>query len=389
MDPALDKAPNGYVTFNDRGIIIAVNDTLCAMLNYTKTELEGAKFESVLNIAGRIFFQTHFFPLLKMQKKVDEIFLNLSAKDSSLIPVITSSLRNEERDPVINTCVILPVHNRRKYEEEILAAKRQAEEALRENRALTEARREADLHSLELDKKILQLNQVNNNLLQFNNIINHEMQECVRKILVFSRLGRTEDDEDYLLKITQTANRLKVINSSLNAFIGLGLHEGKFEEVDLNSCLDEACLDVLKKTGFEALNFKCDKLPVVEGLFADLKMLFYHLISNSVKFRKQDEVTINVTSVIYQDNIYKMNDRKYDYQDVVRLTITDNGKGFDNKHKEYVFAILKQLNHESPGSGIGLAICKKVLDNHQGSISIDSTEQRGTTVTIVLPLKQY
>jgi sigma-B regulation protein RsbU (phosphoserine phosphatase) len=370
------------------GIIIEANTTICDMLKYTKAEILGTKFESLLNIAGRIFFQTHFFPLLKMQKKVDEIFLSLACRDSALIPVITSSLRQELPDMVINTCVFLPVPNRRKYEDEILAAKKQAQEALRENKELIETRGEINRHTQELDKKIRKLNQVNNEVLQFNNIINHEMQECVRKILLFSRLGLTDNDEDYLSKIIETANRLKTINSSLNTFIGLGYNDNDFQPVDLNECVEQAKMDVIKNTGFAGLTVTGEKLPQVEGSFNDLKLLFYHLISNSVKFRKQEEVSLLISSVIYKENIYKVMNRKYDYQDVVKITLSDNGQGFDNKHKEYVFSILKKLNHESGGNGIGLAICKKILDNHQGAISIDSEENIGTTVQIVLPVKQ-
>jgi sigma-B regulation protein RsbU (phosphoserine phosphatase) len=387
LDHKLDNAPNGYVTFNDKGIIIEVNNTICDMLGYSKAELEETKFESILDIAGKIFFQTHFFPLMKMQKKADEIFLTLKTKNSNLIPVITSAIREEINDHSQCVCVFLPVHNRKKYEDEILAAKRQAQEALRENKELIETREEINRHAKELDKRINELNRMNDEILQFNNIINHEMQECIRKILVFSRLGQEDKNEDYLSRVIETANRLKTINSSLNLFIGLEKEQTDFKPLDLDNCLEQAKNEVIDKIGFTELEIISDKLPEIEGSFNDLKLLFFHLISNSVNFRKGEEVTIFISSVIYKENIYKAIDRRYDYQDVVKITFSDNGQGFDNKHKEYVFSMLKKLNHKTGGSGIGLAICKKILSNHQGNISIDSEENVGTTVKIVLPVK--
>lgn len=387
MDQRTDHSPGGYVTFDDKGIIIEVNSTLCSMLGYTKAELQGKKFESLLDIAGRIFFQTHFFPLLKMQKIVHEIFLNLKVKDSSLIPVLTSSVREENTDGVENVCIILPVYNRIKYESEILAAKKQAEEALKENQELLVTREEIKRHSKELDKKINELNRINDEVLQFNHIINHEMQECIRKILLFSRLGQQDKNEEYLDRIIETANRLKTINSSLNIFISLDPEQTAFDQVDLNSCIEQAKNEAIATLQFDAIELTSDNLPAVEGSFNDLKLLFYHLISNSVKFRRDENVSVAISSIVYKENIYKSISRKYEYHDVVRITFSDNGQGFDNKHKEYVFSILKKLNHKSGGSGIGLAICKKIVDNHRGEISIDSSENIGTTVKIVLPVK--
>jgi sigma-B regulation protein RsbU (phosphoserine phosphatase) len=386
LDQALDNAPNGYLCFNDKGTITDVNNTFCEMLGYSKAELLDAKFESVLDIAGRIFYQTHFFPLLKLQKKVDEIFLNLKAKDAAAIPVITSAKRSGDDEIASNVCVFLPVPNRRKYEEEIINAKRQAQEALNENRELMETREEVNRHSKELDKKVYELDRINNEILQFNNIVNHEMQECVRKILLFSKMGLRENDDDYFSRVIETANKLKTINSSLNSFIGLDKDQKAFRRVDLNECLALAKAEVLEKTGFRGLEMLSDNLPEIEGSAHDLQLLFFHLISNAVKFRKDEQVTICVSSVVYKENIYRVIGRKYEYHDVVKITISDNGHGFDNKHKEHVFAILKKLNHKSDGSGIGLSICKKILDNHQGSISIESAEEVGTTVKVVLPL---
>ncbi|MDF2451444.1 MAG: putative regulatory protein [Bacteroidota bacterium] len=362
---------------------------MCKMLGYDTTELKDAKFETLLDMAGKIFFQTHFFPLLKIKKNVDEIFLHLKSKNSELVPVITSAVREETVNDSRCVCVFLPVPNRKKFEQEILRAKNQAEEALKQNKELIETREEANRHSKELDRKVNELNQKNHEILQFNTIINHEMQECVRKILLFSRLGQQDENTDQYEKIIRSASRLKSINSALNLFISLDKGHTDTRLVNLNQCMEQAKNEVVENTQFTGLELISDTLPEVEGIAEDLKLLFYHLISNAVKFRKDDHVSLRISCTIYRDNIYKETAVKYEYHDVVRIVLSDDGQGFDSTHKEYVFSIFKKLNHDVLGSGIGLAICKKIVDNHGGTISIDSTENVGTTVKVVLPFKYH
>lgn len=383
----LNFAPCGYLGFTNDGTIVHVNETLCLLMGYSKEELTGFKFQMLLTIAGRIFFQTHLFPLLELQEKAEEIFLTFLTKKGVEVPVLLNANRNPSNE-VPNCCVIIPVYNRRKYEEKILVSKKQAEEAVEKNDELIKARQEAEKHAREADKQITRMNRINSELMQFNNIIHHDMQECVRKINIFSTLARTETDEDYLQKISETAARLKAINSSLHLFIRLGIHSDKFSSVDLNKVLQDCSTDVLLASGFKNLNLTSDVLPEVEGSGPQLKLLFYHILHNSVKFRKKDSVSVTVSSVIYEDNIYKNSEDKYDYREVVRIDLIDNGMGFDNKYKEYVLSILKKMEVYNSGTGIGLALCKKVVDNHHGEIAIDSKEGEGTRVIIILPVKQ-
>jgi sigma-B regulation protein RsbU (phosphoserine phosphatase) len=384
-----DNVPNGYVSFNDKGIIVEINATLCKMLGYLKSELDGLKFEYLLDIAGRIFFQTHFFPLLKMQESVHEIFLNLKSKNGTLVPVITSAKKVETGDGTLHVCIFLPVPNRRKYEEEILAAKKKAEQALNENKELIAAREAIQKHSRELNEKVHTLNKLHDELLQFNNIVNHEMQECVRKILLFSRLGQEDKSEDYSEKVIKSAIRLKTINSSLNLFLGLNHENSAMQPVNLNECLKQAEERISEETGFTGLEIVQDTLPEVQGIADDLTLLFFHLLSNAVKFRHGDHVRLSISCAVYRDNIFKETSDTYEYHDVARITFSDDGHGFDSAHKDYVFSMFKKLHSDPLSSGIGLSLCKKIVEKHGGNISIDSIEDVGTTVTIILPFTKY
>jgi sigma-B regulation protein RsbU (phosphoserine phosphatase) len=385
MEQQLDNAPCGYVRFNDNAVILDVNQTLCSMLGYTRGELEGNKFDALLAIAGKIFFQTHLFPMLKLQSGVDEIFLSLRQKNGELLPVILSGKCEGEAAGRICICVLMPVHNRRKYEDEILEAKRQAEQALRDNAALKAATEAADKQAMELDRQLYRISQMNDELMQFNNIIHHDMQECIRKIVTFSKLGQMETEENYLGKISETANKLKAINSSLSTFIRLGVLTSCNEKVNLNDALLDAKAKILESTGFSGLQLSAELLPAIQGSNEQIRLLFYHLLSNSIRYRRGDAVNVVVSSVTFENNVYR-NINRYSYREVVKLNFTDDGQGFDNTHKEQVFAILKKLSAENTASGVGLAICKKIINNHHGEIEINSTIGVGTTVSVLLPL---
>jgi sigma-B regulation protein RsbU (phosphoserine phosphatase) len=388
-DSSLNDVPCGYAAFNDAGILLSVNATLCGYLGYTAQELNGQKFEFILNIAGRIFFQTHLFPMLKMQDRAEEIFLSLSAKNSEMVPVVVNAVRRKNNGDVLNTCVFIPVRNRRQYEDELLAAKKQAEDMLHENKALLLARKESSRHALELDKQLVKLNAMNKELLQFNNIINHDMQECVRKILIFSSLEKSEPEAGYLGRITESAQRLKTINESLNIFINLGTGLRELRSIDLNQCVQKAKEDVVKRTGFSELSIESDLLPVIDGAFNELKILFYNLLHNAVKFRKQEDVRVKITAVTFESNVYRNTSDKYDYREMVRITMTDNSKGFDNQYGESVFNLLDKQHRISGAVGAGLAICKKIVDNYNGEIKIQTSEGNGASVTLTLPLQQF
>jgi len=384
----LDMAPCGYVSFDDRGIIVGINLTLAAWLGYAVNELVGQKLERIMNIAGRIFFQTHLFPLLKLHGKADEIFLSLSRKDGELIPVVTSGKRETDGGAPVSTCIFLPVYHRRKYEDEIIEARRAAEKALKENSDLISARAEAELHALELDRQLGRLNQMNSDLVEFSKIINHDMQECVRKIQLFTSIAMREPERHSALKkVQESAYRLQSIIASLELFIDLGNQEQAFREVDLNDCAARALESVKEETDFRHIRFECDELPHMQGIEPQLTLLFYHLFRNSVKFRRESEVRISITSAVFEDNYYKNLSGKYAYGVALRLRLTDNGAGVDSRFESVLFRPFTTLSQDNTVRlGFGLAICKKIVTNHFGKIALSSKQGLGTTVVIDLPL---
>lgn len=131
MDELLNRAPCGFLSFADDGLVLAANATLLGWLGYDDCGLDGRHFETMLPPGGRIFYQTHFFPLLKLHGRAEEIYLSLRARGGGDVPVLANAARRERAGSPVNDCVFVPMRQRRRFEDELLAAKREAEEANR------------------------------------------------------------------------------------------------------------------------------------------------------------------------------------------------------------------------------------------------------------------
>lgn len=138
MDELLDNAPCGFLAFADDGTVLLVNATLLGWLGRDASDLSGRHVEAIFPPGGRIFYQTHFFPLLRLHGRAEEIYLSLRGADGEDVPVLVNAARRERDGSLVNECVFVPMRQRRRFEDEILAAKREAEEANRAKDALIE-----------------------------------------------------------------------------------------------------------------------------------------------------------------------------------------------------------------------------------------------------------
>lgn len=145
IDEVLNNAPCGFLSFTDDGLIVLANVTLAQLLGYETDSLRGKKFEMILPIASRIFYQTHFFPLLKLHGKIEEIYFSLRAKEGHDIPMLINASRRCEGDDFVYDCIFIPILQRIKYEDEILKAKKAAEVAkIAQQQAETALRQQYD-----------------------------------------------------------------------------------------------------------------------------------------------------------------------------------------------------------------------------------------------------
>lgn len=154
LDELLDTAPCGFLAFTDDGTITLTNATLLELLQWGIDEVKGQRLEVLLPTASRIFYQTHFFPLLKLQGKVEEIYLPVRSRTGESLPMLVNATRHQREGAVLNECILIPIQQRSEYEEALLQARRNAEAAmqaqLQANAALEEARAALEQKQAEL-----------------------------------------------------------------------------------------------------------------------------------------------------------------------------------------------------------------------------------------------
>jgi PAS domain S-box-containing protein len=145
IDEVLNNAPCGFLSFTDDGLIVLTNVTLAQLLGYETDSLRGKKFEMILPIASRIFYQTHFFPLLKLHGKIEEIYFSLRAKEGHDIPMLINASKRCEGKDFVYDCIFIPILQRIQYEDELLKAKKAAEVAkIAQQQAETALRQQYD-----------------------------------------------------------------------------------------------------------------------------------------------------------------------------------------------------------------------------------------------------
>lgn len=240
----------------------------------------------------------------------------------------------------------------------------------------------------EIKAKNIQLKAANEELKKFSFIAAHDLKEPLRKMITFSSLLKQEnknklsqESESHLDKIHEAALRMthlvkdlyKYINSTNNTS-----NEKYNEKVDLNNIIYQAISDLEITIQETQTQIEKDDFPIIDGCSTELKIVFQNIINNAIKYQPQNNTPIIQIKKhqITQDNII--------------IHIIDNGISVDLKYKDKIFEPFQRLHrsNEYSGTGMGLAICKKVLTNHNGKIDVINNKNQGACFIITLPLKQ-
>jgi len=425
LDPLLDQAPAGLLSVADDGTITLANATLAAMLGWAPGELEGRRVDAILSVGARLFWQTHFFPLVRMHGRAEEVFLVLRAADGGEVAVLANAVRRERAGAWTSDCVLMQVKERRKFEEELLRARKEAERARAEveehaeelratNEQLEEQAVEMELQQEQLREQAVELEaqadhlQALNEALQertdeadrqrnaadeanraksaFLAVMSHELRTPLNAIGGYVQLLEmgihgpvTEAQREALGRVERSQKHLlRLINDVLNlARIESGRVEYVLEAVDLAALMDEVTPMVEPQMHAKELALEVS-VPAGAVARADrekVQQIVINLLSNAIKFTPAGG-RVRV-------------DAGRDGSGTVRLAVADTGIGIPAEKQASVFDPFVQVDmsrtRRSEGSGLGLAISRDLAQGMGGDLAVESTPGEGSTFTLTLP----
>ncbi|RFS24043.1 hypothetical protein DVR12_09170 [Chitinophaga silvatica] len=251
----------------------------------------------------------------------------------------------------------------------------------------------------ELQQNIQLLNKTNQELEQFAYVASHDLQEPLRKISTFSdrlqskfKSSLPEDANQLIERMVSAVSRMRILINDLLIFSRAGrITPESIKPVDMTKVLEDVLIDLELPLEEKNALVNYDQLPIIEGSDTSFHQLFQNLLANSIKFASPERrLEINIHHRIMAGRDLEVVKETRWSEKFCRISIDDNGIGFEQAYADRIFLIFQRLHgiSEFSGTGIGLAICKKIVDSHNGFIHAYSAPDKGATFVIILPLKQ-
>ncbi len=366
----LEVAPVIFIAVNKEGIVTLINSAGCKILGYNESELIGKNWMQYLvppdarERSEKIIAEVYSNQDDTMKEYENHIFTKNGERRIILWKI--TALKNEQGE-VIATL---------RSGEDITEKKAQQDQIYRAHE--------------ELKDYSLRLQQSNEELEQFAYISSHDLQEPLRKIQSFGdRLKQKETQisdqgKEYIDRMLNAASRMQNLINDLLAFSRVTSKAKPFEKTDLNYVLKGVLSDL--EIAIEKANAKIEimtQLPTIDADPTQMRQVFQNLISNAIKFRQEDVAPV----IRIFNRMVESTNKGEEGKKLLEISIEDNGIGFDEKYTDRIFNIFQRLEGQKyEGSGIGLAICKKIAVRHGGNITAKSEIGKGSTFIINLAL---
>lgn len=367
-----DTLPVMMFSVNNRGMITYSNKWFQNFLHTVPREFSPAAWQSIIHASDFNSFARELDQAMVRQTSFSGQYRIREKSSGKHIWHIVSviPLRNE-KEMVIRWIGFLVDINAQKV----------VEQTLKDNRELKEIQQQLFQHQEELQQKVVELNRSNYELEQFAHLASHDLQEPLRKLFFYSDVMKKKyadkvDDAGagMLNNMVRAAGRMKELITDLLTYSQIQKQKMNFEWVDLNEVMAEVVRDLEVVIREKQATLDIPALPTVYGNSVRLRQLFTNLISNALKYSRADNAP-QISVMVETD------------ERSVVIRVKDNGIGFEEQYKERIFGLFERLHNRDkyPGTGIGLSICKRITELHNGSISAWSKPNEYSVFEVKLP----
>ncbi|ALW84330.1 hypothetical protein AUC43_04030 [Hymenobacter sedentarius] len=368
-DDLYEHAPCGYCSCLPDGTLVKLNQTLLGWLGYTRQELVARlTLSQLLTVGGRLHYEMHCAPLLLLQGQVREVSYSLRRHDGSTLPVLLNATLQRDADgqPLVVRMTLFDITDRRKYEQELLRAKAQAEAQREQLRAQNE-----------------QLTRINADLDSFVYTASHDLKQPVHNLAgLFEELQRSATFHD-----PAAANMMDMVQGAMQQILSTieGLtavvqqqrqpEPGPAEAVELLGLTEEIIRSLAQLPAHAEAEFALDfaAAPVVHMSRPGLHSVLTNLLSNALKYTEPGRrPRIAVSTALMEGKPV--------------LSVQDNGRGLNlARHGGELFQLFRRFHPEVAGSGVGLYLVNRLVHQAGGRVEVASTVGQGTTFRLYLP----
>lgn len=370
-----DTLPLMMFSVNNRGLVTYANKWLQDFLGAIPKELASASWKNFLHPSDGSIFNKELTNAVQRQIAFQGQY-RFREKSTGLFiwHIISVIPLKSEKDIIVRWIGFIVDIN----------AQKQIEQALKDNRELKEIQEQLFQNQEELQKKVIELNRSNYELEQFAHLASHDLQEPLRKLFFYSDALKHKysgaldaSGVNMLNAMTLAAGRMKELITDLLSYSQLQKQQLLFEDVNLGLIFNDIVKDMELVIKEKNALIEIPDLPVISGNPLRIRQLFVNLISNSLKYsRKEVAPHIQINSAATGNHVL--------------ISIKDNGIGFEEQYNEKIFGLFERLHtrDQFPGTGIGLSICKRIAELHNGKIRAHSSVNEYSVFEVTLPINQ-